>query len=169
MTDVHPVAATIDGLIALWTGHAALAYDVNGVSVPMLVVDGPPLSEFDDLRVLAVGVGSQSLTGINSPFAGVQASQGNTGFGPGGRQTSRYEVACQLGVWSGDTNLVGVRTDAYATLRTLARLLTASRTLGGVVDWARIVRDAYQPAQGRDGSGVAIDFTVQVEATRFEG
>jgi hypothetical protein len=142
---------------------------VNGVSVPLLVIDGPPLSDFDDQRVLAVGVASQALTGGMNPFAHADAAESRVGFGSGGRRTFRFEVACQLGVWSGDTGMAAIRATAFEVLDVLARLLTGSRTLGGVVDWARITRDTYQPSQSAVGAGVAIDFTVLVEATRFDG
>lgn len=165
----HPIPAAIDGLIALWAGHSDLAYTVAGRTVPLLVIDGPPISDYDDLRVLAVGVGSQTLAGANGSLQGAPASVGSTGFGGGGRRTTRHEVACQLGVWSGDTDTASVRAAAFEVLETLGRILTGNRTLSGAVDWARIVRDAYQPAQTPDGAGTAIDFTVQVEATRFVG
>lgn len=165
---VHPIPAAIDGLISLWDGHGALAYDVDGQSTPLRVIDGPALADFDDFRVLLVGVASQALTGGMNPFANLDAAEGRTGFGHGGRRTMRFEIACQLGVWSGDTGMSTVRSTAYEVLSVLGRLLTENRTLSGVVDWARITRDAYQPAQSPDGSGVSLDFTVQVEATRFD-
>lgn len=166
---MHPVPASIKGLKALWTGHDDLTYQVDGQTVPLLVIDGPPISDFDDYRALAIGVASTELTGGLNPFSHAAAAESRTGFGGGGRRTLRHEVACQLGVWSGDTDLETVRDAAYEVLDTLGVILIGDRTLGGVVDWARITRDAYQPSQSPTGAGVAIDFTVLVEATRFEG
>lgn len=169
MSTAHPIPAAIDGLVTLWSGHGALAYEVNDISVPLLVIDGPPLSDFDDQRVLAVGVSSTTITGGLSPFAHADAAGGRIGFGAGGRRTVHFEVTCQLGVWSGDTAMSAVRTTTFEVFETLNRLLTADRTLSGVVDWARIIRVNYQPMQGPDGSGVAVDFVVAVEATQFDG
>jgi hypothetical protein len=165
----HPIPEAIDALITLWTGHADLAYEVDGRPVPLLVIDGPPISDFDDYRVLAVGVASQALTGGLNPFSHADAAESRAVFGGGGRRVMRFEVACQLGVWSGDTDMSTIRSAAYETLETLGVILTGERTLGGVVDWARITRDAYQPTQSPNGAGAAVDFTVLVEATRFEG
>lgn len=169
MTQAHPIPATIDALVALWSTHPDLTYIEAGRRRQTLVVDGPPLAGIDDPRYLVVGVGSQTLTGGLNPFAHADAAESRTGFGGGGRRSGRYEVSCQLGVWSGDVDLSAVRTTAFEALEVCVRILTANRTLSGVVDWARIERDAYQPMQGEAGAGVAIDFTVRVEATRFEG
>lgn len=78
-------------------------------------------------------------------------------------------MACQLAVWSGDTGLAAVRVAAFEVLEVLGAILVADRTLGGAVDWARIIRASYQPAQSDEGAGVAIDFAVSAETTRFEG
>lgn len=158
MTVAHQIPATIDALVALWSVAPQLAYTHKQATVQMPVVDGPPLAEPDDPRVLYVGVASQYVTG---------GAQDRMRHGYGGRRTDRVEIACQLQVWSGDTDMAEQRSTAFAVFDLLDQILTIHRDLGGVVDWARITRCAYQADQSTDGAGVAIDFTVQAEATRF--
>lgn len=155
----EPVPAAIDAMVALWSAAPELVYEVDGQPARLRVEDGPPLDDVDQAQVLFVGTGSQYVLG---------GAQEQRGYGFGGRRTDRAEISCQLQVWSGDTDLAAVRRDAYRVLRTLSRLLLADRTLGGVVDWARIVRSSYVPDQTEQGCIAVLDLTVQIEATRFE-
>lgn len=170
MPSAHPIPATIDALVATWSTHPNLAYlDERGRRRHLQVTDGPPLAGSDEPRYLIVGVGSQTFASTGSPFAGAQAAESRAGFGHGGRRTIPVEVACQLAVWTGDVEMAVVRAEVFVVLEALGAILAADRTLGGVVDWARILRANYQPAQSPDGAVALIDFAVQAEATRFEG
>lgn len=170
MTLAHPIPATIDALVALWSAHPDLAYlDERGRRRRLEVTDGPPLTGSDEPRYLIVGIGSQTFASTGSPFAGAQAAESRAGFGHGGRRTIPVEVACQLAVWTGDTGMAVVRDTAFAAFEVLGATLAADRTLGGAADWARILRANYQPGQSESGAVALIDFAVQAEATRFEG
>lgn len=159
MTSPHPVPAAIDALIALWRGAPTLAYDVNGTPVALRVHDTVALEDLDEPRALVVATGAQGAAG------GVQAT---TGFGLADR-AYEFEVACELHVWSGDTDPAPLRTQAFAVLDELARLLAVRRDLGGVADWARMTRSTYTPMHDSTGTKALIEFTVRVDARRFEG
>lgn len=159
MTSPHPVPATIDALLALWRGAPSLAYDVDGTPVALRVDDTVALEDFDEPRWLVVGTGAQGAAG------GVQAT---TGFGLADR-AYELEVVSELHVWSGATDPAAVRSQAFAVLDELARLLALTPDLGGVVEWARVSRSTYTPMHDGAGTKALIEFTVRVDARRFEG
>lgn len=152
----HPIAAAVDGLVALWTGAPSLRYEVDDQETPLKVVDGPMLDDLDEPRGLWVGTATEYLPG------GAQAQRSYDYSG----SIDTVAVTCELQSWSGDTDPAVVRREALAVLDELTRLLAGDRTLGGTVDWARMVRTTYEPVQAGTGAGALIEFTVRVDAHR---
>lgn len=156
MTGPHPIAAAIDGLVALWTGPPELAYDDDGEQVQLRVVDGMSLEDIEDRRALFVGIDAQYAEG---------GAQTNTRFDLAGR-ADQIDIACEVLIWSGDTDLAAARSTAFSVLDVLSALLRQDPHLGGVVDWARVTRTGYRPAQEKAGAAALIPFTVRVDAHR---
>lgn len=156
--ELRPEVEVIRALVAAWELDPALTYDQDGETVHVHVVDGPLIEDTDARQVLLVGTATSAAPG---------GAQGQQRPGYGGRVTHRIDVACQLAVWSGDVDMGAVRDAGFAALQACERTLAAAPNVGGAVDWARVTRSTYQPAQTDGGAGALIDFTVQVEATRF--
>lgn len=155
----HPIDAAIAGLVATWDGAAELAYDVDGESTGLLVSDDPLLDGTDVRRLLLVGTSAQYLPG---------GAQANVRHGYGGRESVQVDIVCELTTWSGDTDAPAERTRAFDVLAALTTLLSRNRDLGGTADWARITRVTYEPGQADLGAAATVEFTVRVDATRFE-
>lgn len=156
----HPVQAAISGLLAVWRDAPSLEYEteVDGVAVtlPLQVDDGRPLEDLDNPRALFVGTGSDFMPG---------GGQGTSGYDLAGRNDV-VDVACEVHVWSGDTDPAPVRADALAVFDELTSLLHADPHLGGSVDWARVSRSSYIGLRDDQGVHAVIEFTVRVDASR---
>ena len=143
----------------MWNGAPELHYDVDGVSTALRVTGNPLLDYTEARRLLLVGTSAQYLPG------GAQAA---TRHGFGGRESVQVDIVCELTTWSGDTDAPAERTRAFGVLDVLSVLLARNRDLGGIADWARIVRATYEPRQTDMGAAADVEFTVRVDATRFE-
>lgn len=157
-----PVAAVLDALVALVAGPA----DGNGVRVGtatglegVQVFDGPPLNDPDIGDALALGLSIED----------VSAASGEERPGWGDRRIESHSVTGLVQSSSGGVDVSASRLRAYALLDALRAVLVANRDLGGVCDWARLVRSTYRPVQTPDGCLVLIEFAIRVDATRFEG
>lgn len=148
----HPIPAVIDALVAAL--KAAPAF--KGVRVD----DGPPVKRREERDGIAVGFDIQDLTPATTA---VRA-------GYGGRREESYGLTCSIDSSSGDPDAMPAhRLRAYELLIAVYELLAENEDLGGTCSWARVTRHAYRPYQDGTGSGVLIEFGVQVDATRFQG
>jgi hypothetical protein len=157
-----PVAAALDAILAL----VAAPPDKNGVRVGtaaglegVTVYDGPPLADVEMGDALALGLSIEDIS----------AAQGDETPTWGGTRDESHDVTGLIQSASGDVDLSTQRARAYELLAALRAVLIANRDLGGVCDWARLIRSTYRPIQGLDGSLALIEFTVRVDARRFEG
>jgi len=156
----------VDDAVNAILGLLGPAPDANGVRTATAagvagwqVFDGPPLADIENPDVIGVGLAVE----------GGAAAVGETRREIGGRHVESFTVSCAVQSWSGDTAMSGMRVRAYGGFRAVRDVLVANRDLGGVCDWARVVRHTYRPVQGPDGALALIDFAIRVDATRFEG
>lgn len=147
MAHVSTVPAALPALAAALHAWPPLA----GVQVS----DGPPSEESDALEAIAVGY---------NPEEDIYAADVNTTPQLGARAEEAYPVECSLGVLNGDMDLQAARDRAFGLLDAVADLLTANKTLGGVVMSA--VLTGYRLRQSRTDAGMLarINFTVSVRA-----
>jgi hypothetical protein len=157
-----PVAAALDAMLAL----VAAAPDENGARVGtatglvgVQVFDGPPLSDVEVGDALALGLSIED----------VSAALGDERPSWGGRRSESHDITGLVQSSSGGVDIAASRARAYELLGAVRAVLGANLDLGGVCDWARLVRTTYRPVQVADGSLVLIEFTIRVDATRFEG
>lgn len=157
-----PVAAALDALLAL----VASPLDRNGLRFgtaagleEVQVFDGPVLSDVEIGDALALGLAIEDIS----------AAYGEERPGYGDRREESHSVTGLVQSSSGGVDIATSRQRAYALLDALRTVLVANRDLGGVCDWARLIRSTYRPVQTPDGCLVLIEFAIRVDATRFEG
>lgn len=152
---MHPIEAVVQGLVGLWRNERPVAYEVDGKPTTLEVVDGPPIDDPVERRVLYVGSGGEMSEGTTQGM----------GYDLAG-QTMTIDVGGELLVWGGEHDAAQVRADALDTMRQLDERLQADRTFGGTVDWARFTRQVLLPLAFAGGSGASVQWIVRVQANR---
>jgi hypothetical protein len=112
------------------------------------VFDGPPTTDLPDTYLLVgFAEGGPAVTGQ-------QITEG------GGLTEEVYDIACQLSVYSGDTDIATTRGQAAGLFDTLATALAGADKLGGAVGFADLSGFDWTQDQASEGAVVTVDFTV---------
>lgn len=158
----HPLLDVVAALVDL----VALPADDNGVrmgALPALadvqVFDGPTPDEVDAVVALGVGVAVGDVT----------AADGTETPSWGGREDVSFDVGCVAEAWSGEVDRAGPRAAVVGVLEAVRSALVENEDLGGVCTRAYLAGWRYSPVPTDRGSMALMEFTVRVDATRFEG
>lgn len=153
----------LDAMVALCASgpilgvvRAGTAPGLEGVNV----FDGPPLGDVDQVGALALGV---------SMYPDLSAAIDDERPGYGGRRSETFLISGLAQASTGEVDLSIPRRRVYAVLAAFRVQLVEHPDLDGACDWARLARHTYRPVQTERGAIAQLEFTVRVDATRFEG
>lgn len=142
-------ATAVDALAATWRSALTIA----GLT-DVRVFDGP-----DANRQMA----GKAVT-VAAAFEDDQDSVSVTREERGARPTVTevVDVACSVYVGSGEVDVDAHRANAGVILSVLEASLAANRTLGGVVNLARVASTQWMQGRDQKGAGVAVGLVVNM-------
>jgi len=159
----HPLDDVMDGLLALVCPDGP---DRNGVMTAtaagldgVLVLDGQQTDDPSEPEFLGIGL---AIDEAADAF-------GDDTQGWGRRRDTTYQIGCLAQVWAGDTEMAPRRRRVLQILDAFRALLLADETVGGSCTRAWLESWRYQGEQSSIGSTALVQFTVAVNAVRFEG
>lgn len=144
-TRVHDVAAA---LVALATST------LTGV----VVDDGPTAATMEPVDRLIVGVGNDEDA---DPY---RTSRAEESWDMGGRSKESGTVRCQMSTWSGDVDLVPLRSVLADRMALLEAAFRADQQLSRTCDLVRLGSARWFHLQNLEGAGVGVHFDVNYEA-----
>jgi hypothetical protein len=159
----HPLDDVMTALLGLLVPAGEDANQVLTATATGLegvrVFDGPPVNAPAELEYLVLGLSMDQDASVN----------GQDVQGWGGRRDVSYGITNLLQVMSGDTTVATVRRRLLQLLDAFGALLRADESLGGVCTRAWLSEWRYQAVESAKGATALIEFTVGVDAVRFEG
>lgn len=160
----HPLEDVMSALLAL-----VCVQDENGPLIGTAAgLEG--VQVFDGPALTTVEVGGPGVLAVGLSLEEAAAAFGDDTPGWGGRREVSYDLGCVVQVATGDTDMAPPRAAVLGLFEAFRAVLVENEDLGGVCTRARVASWRYQPVQVPDVGALAlIEFTVRVDATRFEG
>lgn len=159
----HPLDDAMTGLLALVCPDGP---DRNGVMLAtatglegVRVLEGQQINDPTEDELLGIGLAIEEAAD----------AFGDDVQGWGRRRDTTYQLGCLVQVASGDTEMGPRRRRVLELLDAFRALLLADETVGGSCTRAWLDSWRYQGEQSSNGSTALVQFTVAVNAVRFEG
>lgn len=158
-----PWASTVDAALKGLVAAFRAAPGLEGVEV----YDGPAVSDSTATAAVCVGFAGERMNRTGAypetaePAVEVTADQAGLAAGD---QAEQYTIRNMLAVLDGGGDMTAARARAYSLLNAAADAVTADKTLGGAVAWARPGTHSLTQEQANRGAVVTIVFEVLVDA-----